>query len=121
MLQKSLPVNGGRALILGLTFKENCPDLRNTRVVDIIGELQSFGMHVDVWDPWVDKAEAAHEYNITPIDNPEEGCYDCIVLAVSHKEFIDLGIDGIRKLGKPDAIVYDVKYLFKREETDGRL
>ena len=121
MLQKSLPVNGGRALILGLTFKENCPDLRNTRVVDIIGELQSFGMHVDVWDPWVDKAEAAHEYNIIPIDTPEEGGYDCIVLAVSHKEFIDLGIDGIRKLGKPDAIVYDVKYLFKREETDGRL
>jgi len=121
MLRKNLPVNGGRALILGLTFKENCPDLRNTRVVDIIGELQSFGMHVDVWDPWVDKTEAGHEYNITPIDTPEEGGYDCIVLAVSHKEFIDLGIDGIRKLGKPDTIVYDVKYLFKREETDGRL
>jgi UDP-N-acetyl-D-galactosamine dehydrogenase len=121
MLQKSLPVNGGKALIMGLTFKENCPDLRNTRVVDIIDELQSFGMDVDVWDPWVDKAEAQHEYQITPIDSPEEGHYDSIVLAVSHREFVAMGIDGIRKLGKPGAIVYDVKYLFDRELTDGRL
>jgi len=121
MLQKNLPVNGGRALIMGLTFKENCPDLRNTRVTDIIEELNSFGMSVDVWDPWVDKAEAEHEYQITPIEQPLPGTYDSIVLAVSHREFVDMGIEGIRQLGKPEAIVYDVKYLFDRDLTDGRL
>lgn len=121
MLQRSLTVNGGRALIMGLTFKENCPDLRNTRVTDIIDELKSFGMQIDVWDPWVDKAEANHEYGITPIESPEQGVYDCVVLAVSHKEFVELGIEGIRALGKPNAVVYDVKYLFDRELTDGRL
>lgn len=121
MLQGDLPVNGGKALVMGLTFKENCPDLRNTRVVDIIGELQSFGMEVDVWDPWVEKDEAKHEYGITPIESPEQGAYDCVVLAVSHREFVELGIEGIRDLGKPGAIVYDVKYLFSPDQTDGRL
>ena len=121
MLQKNLPVNGGRSLVLGLTFKENCPDLRNTRVVDIIAELQSFGMEVDVWDPWVDRAEAEHEYHITPIETPQAGAYDSIVLAVSHRQFVEMGIEGIRALGKPGAIVYDVKYLFDRDITDGRL
>jgi len=121
MLQKNLPINGGKALVMGLTFKENCPDLRNTRVVDIIAELQSFGMAVDIWDPWVDKAEAEHEYGITPIDTPNKAAYDSIVLAVSHREFVDMGIEGIRQLGKPEAIVYDVKYLFDRDLTDGRL
>jgi len=121
MLQKNLPVNGGRALVMGLSFKENCPDLRNTRVVDIIDELRSFGMQVDVWDPWVNKAEAEHEYAITPIDRPQNGSYDSIVLAVSHKQFVELGIDGVRALGRDGAIVYDVKYLFDRSLTDGRL
>lgn len=121
MLRKNLPVNGGRALIMGLTFKENCPDLRNTRVVDIIAELQSFGMQVDVWDPWVDKAEAKHEYQITPIEMPQKDSYHSIVLAVPHREFIDMGIRAIRNLGQADAIVYDVKYLFERGLTDGRL
>jgi len=121
MLQKNLPVNGGKALILGLTFKENCPDLRNTRVTDIIDELYSFGMHVDVFDPWVDKDEAKHEYNITPIEQPDSGDYDSVILAVSHREFVEMGIEGIRKLGKPNAVVYDVKYLFDPSLTDGRL
>ena len=106
---------------MGLTFKENCPDLRNTRVVDIIAELQSFGMQVDVWDPWVDKAEAKHEYQITPIEMPQKDSYHSIVLAVPHREFIDMGIRAIRNLGQADAIVYDVKYLFERGLTDGRL
>jgi len=121
MLQKNLPVNGGRALIMGLTFKENCPDLRNTRVVDILDELRSFGMQVDVWDPWVDPEEAAREYAINPIGTPSQGAYDSIILAVSHRQFADMEIEGIRRLGKPGAIVYDVKYLFERALTDGRL
>ena len=121
MLQNNQQVNGGKALIMGLTFKENCPDLRNTRVVDIIDELQSFGMQVDVWDPWVDREEAQHEYGITPVETPVDGSYDSVVLAVSHREFVELGIEGVRKLGKPGAIVYDVKYLFDRNQTDGRL
>ena len=121
MLHKNLPVNGGRVLVMGLTFKENCPDLRNTRVVDIIEDLQSFGLQVDVWDPGVDPAKAQHEYGLSPIDNPRQGSYDGIVLAVAHRQFSELGIDGIRRLGQPDAIIYDIKYVFDRELTDGRL
>ena len=121
MLQRNLAVNGGHALIMGLTFKENCPDLRNTRVTDIIDELQSFGMDVDVWDPWVDPAEAEHEYGISPIAELQAGRYDAIVLAVSHRQFVEIGIDAIRALGAPEAVLYDVKYLFKPSETDGRL
>ncbi len=121
LLERALPVNGGKVLIMGLTFKENCPDLRNTRVVDIIAELKSYGMQVDVYDPWVDPAEAEQEYGITPIAAPEPESYDAIVLAVSHDQFRDLGIGGLRKLGKPKAIVYDVKYLFPSADTDGRL
>jgi len=121
MLQRGLKVNGGRALIMGLTFKENCPDLRNTRVTDIIEELESFGMEVDVWDPWVDVVEAEHEYGITPIPEPQQGAYDGIVLAVSHHQFAELGVQKIRELGVPGAVLYDVKYLFPASETDGRL
>jgi len=121
MLQRDLKVNGGRALIMGLTFKENCPDLRNTRVTDIIEELESFGMEVDVWDPWVDVVEAEHEYGITPIPEPQQGAYDGIVLAVSHHQFAELGVQKIRELGVPGAVLYDVKYLFPASETDGRL
>jgi UDP-N-acetyl-D-galactosamine dehydrogenase len=121
MLQRGLAVNGGRVLIMGLTFKENCPDLRNTRVTDIIEELQSFGMHVDVWDPWVNAEEARHEYGISPIGQPESGAYEAMVLAVSHREFAEMGVDSIRALGKPGAVLFDVKYLFPAADTDGRL
>jgi UDP-N-acetyl-D-galactosamine dehydrogenase len=121
LLSRGSPVNGGKALIMGLTFKENCPDLRNTRVVDIVAELKSYGMEVDVFDPWVDRAEAEHEYGISPIAEPAPGHYDAIVLAVGHRQFQELGIAGLRELGKPNATVYDVKYLFPPEDTDGRL
>jgi len=121
MLQRSLKVNGGRALIMGLTFKENCPDLRNTRTTDIIDELKSFGMQVDVWDPWVSTEEAEHEYGISPIAAPEKSVYDAIVLAVSHRQFAELGVQKIREFGVPGAVLYDVKYLFPTAETDGRL
>ena len=121
MLRRGLTVNGGRALIMGLTFKENCPDLRNTRVTDIIDELQSYGMQLDVWDPWVNPAEAEHEYGIRPVTNPDDGSYQAIVVAVAHRQFMELGIDRLRALAVPGGVLYDVKYLFPAELTDGRL
>jgi UDP-N-acetyl-D-galactosamine dehydrogenase len=122
LLQKNM-LNGSntKVLLLGLTFKENCPDLRNTRVVDIVAELQDYGIQVDVQDPWVDADECVHEYGIRPIKKPAQGEYDAIILTVAHNEFVEMGIDAIRALGKPDAVVYDVKYLFSPDETDGRL
>jgi len=110
-----------RILILGLTFKENCPDLRNTRVVDIIAELQDYGIRCDVHDPWANPAEAEHEYGIRPIAEPQEACYDAIVLAVAHHQFAEMGVERVRALGKTDAILYDVKQLFPRDAVDGRL
>jgi UDP-N-acetyl-D-galactosamine dehydrogenase len=121
MLQRGLPVNGGRALVMGLTFKENCPDLRNTRAIDIVTELSSYGMAVDVWDPWVNVAEAEHEYGITPVDTPATGAYAAVIIAVAHRQFDELGIDQIRALALPEGIVFDVKYLFPAGQTDGRL
>ncbi len=121
MTQRRIHVVGSKVLILGLTFKENCPDLRNTRVVDIIQEFESYHAQVEVYDPWVDAAEAEHEYGITPIAEPEPGRYDAIILAVAHDQFKQLGIEGIRKLGRPDAVLYDVKSLFPREQVDARL
>ncbi len=121
MLKAGMTVKGGRVLVMGLTFKENCPDLRNTRVVDIIAELQSYGMNVDVYDPWVSVAEAQREYAITPVSSVDDGSYDAVILAVSHRQFVDMGLEKIRALGKPGAVLYDVKYLFPADQTDGRL
>jgi UDP-N-acetyl-D-galactosamine dehydrogenase len=121
MMQKRIHVVDSRILVLGLTFKENCPDLRNSKVVDVIDELKKFNANVDVYDPWVDPAEAEHEYGITPISQLEEGAYDAIVLAVSHREFIEMGAAKVRALGKPNHILFDVKYIFPFTQTDGRL
>ena len=121
MLKKRIHVADAKILIMGLTFKENCPDLRNTRVIDMIEELDEYGANVDVYDPWVDKAEAQEEYGITPIDKPEPGQYDAIILAVSHKEFAQMGAEAIHKLGKENHVLYDIKYLLKTDEVDGRL
>jgi UDP-N-acetyl-D-galactosamine dehydrogenase len=121
MTRKRLHVVGARMLVLGLTFKEDCPDIRNTKVVDVIRELQGFHAHVDVHDPWVDADEAEHEYGLRPIPEPGAGIYDGIVIAVAHQRFRDLGIDGIRRLGKPGAVVFDVKGMLPKEATDGRL
>jgi UDP-N-acetyl-D-galactosamine dehydrogenase len=121
MIQRGIPVAGARVLILGLTFKENCPDLRNSRVVDIIAELKSFGVQVDVHDPWIEPAEAEREYGVVPVPAPAQGAYDAIVVAVAHRQFRDLGIAGVRALGKPGAVLYDVKYLFPAGAADGRL
>ena len=121
LLKKHIQVDGAKILLLGLTFKENCPDLRNTKVVDIIKELKEYNIEVDVYDPWIDPKEAEHEYGITPITSLENGKYDGVILAVAHKQFKEMGIDAIRKLGKPAHVVYDLKYLFAPEQTDLRL
>jgi len=104
-----------------LTFKENCPDLRNTRIVDLVAEFQSFNCNVDVFDPWINKEEAKLEYGITPINIPHNGHYDAIVLAVAHNEFIELGVDEIRSFGKPKHVLYDIKYILSADSVDGRL
>jgi UDP-N-acetyl-D-galactosamine dehydrogenase len=106
---------------MGLTFKENCPDLRNTKVIDIINEFKAFNANVDVYDPWADAAEAQHEYGFEPIRQPMEGQYDAIVLAVAHRQFAEIGIEKIRALGKPNSVLYDVKYVFPADQVDGRL
>lgn len=121
MLRKRIQVQGARVLIMGLTFKENCPDLRNTRVIDVISELQEFGVIVDVYDPWVDVEEAHQELGIKPISQLEAGLYDGIILAVAHEYFASIGAKGLRKLGRTDHILYDLKYLISSDESDLRL
>jgi len=121
MTLKRIHVAGSRILVLGLTFKENCPDLRNSKVADVVRELGKFGAKVDVVDPWAHRLEARHEYGITPIRNPKRGQYDAIVAAVAHREFTEIGIDAVRKLGRRSHVIYDIKYVFPRGEVDGRL
>jgi UDP-N-acetyl-D-galactosamine dehydrogenase len=121
MLRKRIHIEDANVLILGLTFKENCPDIRNTRVVDLVHEFQDFGANVDVYDPWVDAAESHHEYGITPVTSPANGKYDAIVLAVAHKQFRELGIDQIRRFGRRDCIIYDIKSILPKDQIDGRL
>lgn len=121
MLKRRIHVNGSRVLLMGLTFKENCPDLRNTRVVDIVRELAEYNIEVDVYDPWVNALEAEHEYGITPIREPVCGAYDGIIIAVAHNEFRELGGANIRSYGKADHVLYDLKYLLRSDESDLRL
>lgn len=115
------PVDGARVLVLGLTFKENCPDLRNTRVVDIISRLKAQGAAVDVWDPWADAGEARREYGLELLDKPGRGEYDALVLAVAHREFAELGGPGLRAFGKPGHVIYDVKAMLSKSDSDARL
>jgi len=121
MVCKGINPVGARVLLLGLAFKENCPDLRNTRVVDIVHALRGYNADVDVYDPWVSADEAQHEYGIRPVSEPQQGTYDAVVVAVGHKQFVALGETGIRAFGKPDMVLYDVKYVLPREAVDGRL
>ena len=121
MIKRRIQVSGARVLVMGLTFKENCPDIRNTKVVDILAELKEYGVVADVFDPWVDAAEAEHEYGITPIVQPEAGSYDAVILAVGHKQFRDMGAAGIRALGNADSILYDLKYVLSTADSDLRL
>ncbi len=122
MLKKLIQVGQSKVLVMGLAFKENCPDIRNTKVVDIIDELKSYGVTVDVFDPWVSKEDAVHEYGINLVNEPQQNHYDAVVIAVSHKQFKDMGVSKIRTLGKGDAsVLYDIKYLFEADKVDARL
>ena len=121
MTKKRIQIAEANILIMGLTFKENCPDHRNTRVLDLIKELKSFNCNVDVYDPWVNKKQVADEYKIQIIDKPLKDKYSAIVIAVAHDEFKKLTEEQIRAYGKNNHVLYDIKYLLKANETDGRL
>jgi UDP-N-acetyl-D-galactosamine dehydrogenase len=121
MLAKKIQPMDSRVLVMGLTFKENCPDVRNTKVVDIVSEMVTYGASVDVWDPWVDTAEAKAEYGIDLVTEPEKGAYDVVVIAVAHDQFTDLGENGIREFGKETSVVYDIKYVLPADAVDDRL
>ncbi len=121
MIARRVHVNGAKVLVLGLTFKENCPDVRNTKVVDIVSELKEYGMDADIYDPWVDPKEAQDEYGINPVQIPKAGEYDAVIIAVAHNEFRALGAQGIRAYAKPVSVLYDLKYVLSSEEADIRL
>ncbi|MGM8935037.1 Vi polysaccharide biosynthesis UDP-N-acetylglucosamine C-6 dehydrogenase TviB [Pseudomonas neustonica] len=121
MLKKRIHVEGARVLIMGLTFKENCPDLRNTKIIDVVRELGEYNIEVDVYDPWVSAEEAKREYGLNPVSEPKMAGYDGIVLAVAHEQFVKMGIEGIRALGKPAHVLYDLKYVLTAEQADLRL
>jgi UDP-N-acetyl-D-galactosamine dehydrogenase len=121
MIRKKIHVAGSRVLVLGLTFKENCPDLRNTKVVDVVRELSSLGARVDVHDPWVDPDEARAEYGLDLVEAPEADTYDAIVLAVAHRQFADMGAEAIHRLGRDPHVLYDVKQMLPVDAVDGRL
>lgn len=121
MIQRNIAVNGARVLVLGLSFKENCPDLRNTRVVDVIRTLESYCVDIDVHDPWVDQKDVENEFDIKIIDKPGLGCYDAVLVAVAHQQFIALGASGIRDFCKPKSVLYDLKSIFQQDESDLRL
>jgi UDP-N-acetyl-D-glucosamine/UDP-N-acetyl-D-galactosamine dehydrogenase len=121
MMKRGMSTNNSKALILGLTFKENCPDLRNTRVVDIVKEFEEYGSSVDVYDPWVNPDEAEKEYGLRPIDSLTDGAYDAVILAVAHREFQEMGSKKIRALCKASGVLYDVKNVLPVEDVDARL
>jgi len=122
MMKRGFSVTGSRILVLGLTFKENCPDLRNSKVIDVIDELKEFNASVDVHDPWADPEEARHEYGLTLLSgDPPLAAYDAIVIAVAHRDYVRRGAEAIRALGKPGAVLFDVKGLFPKKTSEGRL
>jgi UDP-N-acetyl-D-galactosamine dehydrogenase len=121
MITRRIQVRDARILVMGLTFKENCPDVRNTKIVDVVRELQKYGAKVEVYDPWADADEAEHEYGLRPIRKLRPGTYDAIVMGVAHQEFRQMGVRKIRELGRKNHVLYDIKYVFKAAEVDGRL
>jgi len=121
MLKRRLQVDGARVLILGLTFKENCPDLRNTSVVDVVTELRDYGVHVDVHDPWVDAADVQNEYGLALVTTPEPEAYDGVILAVAHDSYREAGAAALRGYGRPGHVFCDLKSVFGRDESDLRL
>lgn len=121
MIKKKIQVEGAKVLVLGLSFKENCPDIRNTKIIDIVHELKEYHMDVDVYDPWVDASEAEHEYAITPVQSVKADTYDAVILAVAHNQFKEMGVTEIRALGKTNHVLYDLKYVLETTESDIRL
>ena len=121
MKKHSIQIKGARILVMGLTFKENCPDLRNTRIVDIISELEDNNCDVDVYDPWVKNKDAEDLFNITLTQNLKPDTYDSVILATKHQQFQDLGASYIRSLCKSEHVIYDLKYILKADESDLRL
>ena len=121
LTKKQIRVDSARILIMGLSFKENCPDLRNTRVIDIIDELKEYQCCVDVYDPWVSSAEAKREYDISLLEYPDNNIYDAIIIAVGHQQFKDMGPQALRSFGKMNHVIYDLKYIFAKNESDLRL
>jgi len=121
MTKKRIQVVDSNILVMGLTFKEDCPDIRNTRVVDVVQELSGFHCNIDVYDPWIDKEESIRGFGITPVEQPEPGKYDAVIIAVAHHQFKSMGITAIRELGKKNHVIYDIKYILPSEKVDGRL
>ena len=121
MARQGFHIKGSKILVMGLAFKENCPDLRNTRVADLISEFESYGIYVDCYDPWVDAIEAEREYNIKMLETPEQNNYEVVTIAVAHDEFKRMGIEAIRSLGKSEHILYDIKNTFPLSSVDARL
>lgn len=121
MMKRRIHVQDANVLILGLTFKENCPDIRNTKVVDIVTELKEFGVNVDIYDPWVNAEDAIHEYGIKPLHTPSAGHYDAVIIAVAHQQFKQLGSEGIKAFCKPEHLIYDLKYVLPIDVSDMRL
>ena len=121
MTKKRIQVVDSNILVMGLTFKEDCPDIRNTRVVDVVQELSGFHCNIEVYDPWIDKEESIRQYGIIPVEQPEPGKYDAVIIAVAHHQFKAMGITAIRALGKKNHVLYDIKYILPAEKVDGRL
>ena len=121
MIKRKIKVSDSKVLVMGLTFKENCPDVRNTKVVDILAELQEYNMDVDVFDPWVNPEEAKHEYGVELIDKPDGGAYDAVIFAVAHDQFKQLNETAIKQMLKPEHVIYDLKYMLPAELCDIRL
>ena len=121
MINKKIQVSGSRVLVMGLTFKENCPDIRNTKIIDIVDELKSYEIDVDIVDPWCDPLEAAKEYGLVVSNPAEGGVYDAVLVAVAHDEFKEMGIKAIRELGRSKHVLYDLKYVLPKDDVDIRL
>ena len=121
MTEKRIHIKGARILVLGMTFKENCPDIRNSKVIDVVRELEKYGAEVDIYDPWADGQECRHEYGLRPIRSLVPKRYDAAVVAVAHREFRDMGIEGVRRLCRKNHVVYDIKHVFPAAQADGRL
>lgn len=121
MVKKRIQVVGSKILVMGLSFKENCPDIRNTKIVDMVSALKEYDLEIDIYDPWVDQEQVVHEYGFSSISTLEQNKYDAVIVAVRHDQFVEMGIDEIRRLARINHVIYDLKYLFDKDESDLRL